>query len=103
MFKNIKYNVFDNAVAINYVYGPNKGAFEKFEELKNKMFEVPKDNILIFALGPCGKMLAYEAYKKGYRVLDMGHLIKNYDFYKKSLYMTEKEFCEACNKHMLPD
>ena len=31
-------------------------------------------------------------YKMGYRVLDLGHLIKDYDFYKKSSNMTEQEW-----------
>lgn len=103
VFDKIKYNVFDNASESSYIYGPSTGAFEKFEELKSKILSTPKDSILIFALGPCGKMLAYDMYKQGYRVLDMGHLIKNYDFYQKRNEMTEKDFCRAFERHMLPD
>ncbi len=103
VFKNIKYNVFDNAHSISYIYGPNMNALQKYDELKEKIFNVSKDNILIFALGPCGKILAYNAYKSGYRVLDMGHLIKNYDFYKKRDLMSVKEFKNNFRTFMKPD
>ena len=33
-------------------------------------------------------------YQKGYRVLDLKHLIKDYDFYKKSFSRTEEEWNE---------
>ena len=103
VFDKIKYNVFDNVSEISYIYGPCIGAFEKYEELKSKILTIPKNSILIFALGPCGKILAYDAYNHGYRVLDMGHLIKNYDFYQRRFEMSEKEFCQTFTNHMLPD
>lgn len=103
VFKKIKYNIFDNAKNIKYIYGPNSGAYEKYNELINLIKQEDKNNILIYALGPCGKLLAYETFKIGYRVLDLGHLIKDYDFYKRRYEMTQKEFCEAFRTHNLPD
>ena len=64
---------------------------EKYEELKNKLLKLSQDQILIFAIGPAGKVLAYECFKNGYRVLDLGHVIKDYDTYKKNNLMDEKE------------
>lgn len=103
VFSKIKYNVFDNASDISYIYGPTIRAFEKYDELKEKVLNAPKDSILIFALGPCGKILAYDAFHAGYRVLDMGHLIKNYDFYKRYPQMSEKEFCREFKSFFKPD
>lgn len=92
VFNDIEYNIFENARTIDYIYGPTVGAFEKYEEIKQSVEQVSKENILIFALGPCGKVLAYEMFKQGYRVLDFGHLIKDYNFYKKSKSMTDEEW-----------
>lgn len=103
VFNKIKYNVVDNASDVSYIYGPTIGAFEKYDELKERVSSAPKDNILIFALGPCGKILAYDAFNAGYRVLDMGHLIKNYDFYKRYPEMTEQEFYNEFKAFYKPD
>ncbi|HED0491776.1 GT-D fold domain-containing glycosyltransferase [Campylobacter jejuni] len=91
IFNNIKYNILEGISKIEYVYGPTKHAYDNFENLKRKMFEISKNKILIFALGPAGKSLAYEAFKEGYRVLDFGHVFKDYDSYKKSILMNKEE------------
>lgn len=41
------------------------------------------DKILVFALGPAGKAIVYELWQSGYRVLDLGHIIKDYDTYMR--------------------
>ena len=92
VYNNIQYNIFENASEISYIFGPTENAFDKYNELREQLQNVTKDNILIFALGPAGKVLAYDMYKLGYRVLDLGHLIKDYDFYKKSKSMTSDEW-----------
>ena len=92
VYNNIEHNIFENASEISYIYGPTENAFDEYEELKTKLINTPKENILIFALGPAGKILAYDMYKMGYRVLDLGHLIKDYDFYRKSKTMTEADW-----------
>ena len=95
VYNNIEYNIFENASEISYIYGPTENAFDKYEEIKAELMNVPKENILIFALGPAGKVLAYDMYQLGYRVLDLGHLIKDYDFYMKSSTMTKEEWNSA--------
>lgn len=99
VFNNIKYNIFDNAKDVRYIYGPTMHAYKDFDILKEKIMQVSKDNILIFALGPCGKLLAYEMFKQGYRVLDLGHSIKDYNEYKNNTQMTRKEIV----KFLKPD
>ncbi len=90
VFNNINYNIFDNAATVDYIYGPTMHAYNEFESLKDKIKKTNKDNILIFALGPCGKALAYEMFKLGYRVLDIGHSIKDYNEYKSDTLMNYK-------------
>lgn len=82
VFKNISFNILENAKKINYIHGPACHAFREFEPLLERVLALPKDNLLIFALGPCGKALAYYAHKNGYRALDLGHLFQDYNAYK---------------------
>lgn len=90
--RKIDHNIFldSNALSIDYIYGPSANAYNEYENLKKKIEKTPKDNILIFALGPAGKILAYDMYNIGYRVLDLGHIIKDYDAYKKQKTMDNK-------------
>ena len=91
VYNNIEYNIFDNAAEVEYIYGPTENAFSEYDNLKNQILNIPKDKILVFALGPAGKVLAYDMYNAGYRTLDLGHTIKDYDLYKKSSKMTQHE------------
>ncbi len=98
VFNNIEYNIFENAKDVQYIYGPTSNAFDKFDDLMQELDKIDRSRMLIFAIGPCGKALAYEMFKKGYRVLDLGHLVKDYDFYRKLLEMTKEEFDAARSK-----
>ena len=91
VFNDINYNILDNAKKVDYIYGPTMHAYKEFDSLKERIMQVDKDNILIFALGPCGKALAYDLYKSGYRVLDLGHTIKDYNEYKNGTIMSNKQ------------
>ena len=42
---------------------------------------------MLFALGPCGKVLAYTMLQQGYRVIDIGHAIQDYNAYKNRVVM----------------
>ena len=40
--------------------------------------------------GPTAKTLVYDLTFIGYRALDLGHLMKAYDFYKKNIPLTSR-------------
>lgn len=88
VFDKIKYNIFSNAKKIHYIYGPTLHAFSEYERLSCEILSQSKDQLLCFVLGPCGKALAYLAFKNGFRALDLGHLIKDYDAYKNGYDMS---------------
>lgn len=90
ILKDIQYFIFEQAKEVTYLYGPTKHAYSNFEHLKSLIQKRPKNEILVFALGPAGKALAYEGFKMGYRVLDIGHAIKDYDYYKKQIQLNEQ-------------
>lgn len=91
VFANIEHNILDGA-NVQYIYGPAKDAYGELEQLRQEICKRDKDELLLFALGPAGKVLAYEMFLKGYRVLDVGHIFKDYDFYMRGLVVTEDFF-----------
>ena len=100
VISGLKHNILDNASEIKTIFGPTIDAYSEYDDLLSAIIEnTSKDWLIIFALGPAGKALAYELYKKGYRVLDLGHTFKDYDTYKSNIKMDKKEVM----KFMSPD
>ena len=98
VFANVKYDIFEDS-DVKYIYGPTKHAYSDIERLRQELNSKAKDETLLFAIGPAGKVLAYEMFLKGYRVLDIGHIIKDYDTYMRGTNMTE----EAIKEFYAPD
>ena len=98
MLSNIKYNILEDS-DVEYIYGPTKHAYSDIDRLRLELNSKAKDETLLFAIGPAGKVLAYEMYLKGYRVLDIGHIIKDYDTYMCGTSMTE----DAIKDFFAPD
>lgn len=92
--KNIKYNVFDNAKDIEYMFAPTVNAFDKYEEILKRAKQTDKNRLVIIILGPTATVLAYDMAKLGYQALDMGHIVKSYDFFMQKQVSTP----EALNK-----
>lgn len=99
VFKEINYNIYDNAKSINYIYAPSKNAYDEYDRLYKEAMQYPKDTIIICILGPTAKVLAYNLSLEGYQALDLGHLAKDYDHYKKGIPREEKNIF----KFFMPD
>lgn len=89
-FKNIQHNIFDCAKNINYIYGPFNNAMDEYDKLLNSAKKIDKNNLVIVILGPTAKVLAYDLHLLGYRVLDLGHIAKDYDLVMQNMQRTEK-------------
>ena len=94
IFDKVTYNILDISKSIQYVYGPTKHAYNEIQWLKLHLQRLPKDKLLVFALGPAGKVLAYQMFQMGFRVLDIGHTIKDYDWYRKGIVMDWDKIAE---------
>ncbi|TLD99515.1 GT-D fold domain-containing glycosyltransferase [Helicobacter trogontum] len=96
---NIKFNILGGS-QVEYIYGPTKHAYNSIDRLRKELDnKVSGDETLLFALGPAGKVLAYEMFLRGFRVLDIGHTIKDYDTYMRGVEMTD----EAVKDFFAPD
>ena len=83
IFDNFEFDIFDNARSVHHQIAPSKNAFEKYDSILNDALKVDKNKLIIAILGPTATILAYDLALNGYQALDLGHIAKSYDWYKK--------------------
>lgn len=76
-------DIYDNAKSVKYIYAPKAHAFEHYDEILAQARQESKDCLFIIVLGPTATVLAYDLAKLGFQALDMGHLGKDYDWFKR--------------------
>lgn len=86
----VKYNIFDNAKEIYNIWVPNKHAWTENDRVLSEIQKFSKDTIVILMCGPSATVWANDLSKFGYRALDIGHVLKGYDFYMKKLPQTSE-------------
>ena len=84
-FNQIEYNIFDSASNIEYVWAPSTDAFDHYDEILSQAKKISKEKLVLIILGPTATVLGYDLFKLGYRAIDIGHLAKDFDAYKKQL------------------
>ena len=93
-FKNITNNIFDCAKSVEYIYAPSKNAFDEYETLLSEYKKLDKSRLLIIILGPTATVLAYDLQREGFRVLDFGHIAKDYDSFLKKKGKNEEDIAK---------
>lgn len=81
VLKDIRYNALEVCEDVQYIYGPAKNAYEKYDELLENALKVDEERIILVILGPAAKVLIYDLYKNGRTAWDIGHYLKDYDSY----------------------
>lgn len=77
-------NLFEKAKSISRIICPSQNAYEHIEEIKQVSLEkVPKDAMVLLALGPTSKPLGLWLVNNGYWVIDIGHIDSEYEWYLK--------------------
>lgn len=89
VFDKIEHNIFDNAKSLEYQYAPSMNAFESYADIYQKALQIAKDKLIIAILGPTAKCLCYDLHKAGYQALDLGHVAKSYDLFKKNIPLSQ--------------
>lgn len=84
VFDKIETNIFDNAASIEYVHTPPIDAFEQYDSILNECLQKDISKSFILICGPTAKVLAYDLMKNNRRALDLGHIAKQYDWFKKN-------------------
>lgn len=74
-------DLFSNTKTLERVLCPNENAFSYYETIICEVKKTPKTKLILISLGPTAKVLAYDLFKEGYRVLDIGHIDMEYDMF----------------------
>ncbi len=74
-------DLFDTASEVRRIIGPAKNAYQKLEEIKKTCMEFSKECLFLLALGAAAKPLAEALFLQGYRVIDIGNLDMEYEWY----------------------
>ena len=74
-------NMFRNTKSLRRILAPAENAFSRYEEIKAEALKIDKNCVILLSLGPTAKVLAYDLYKLGYRVIDIGHIAMEYEMF----------------------
>lgn len=83
-------DLFDTAKSIERIIGPSEQAYTKVDEILDSCKDYPKDRLFLLSLGVAAKFLAEKLFLEGYRVIDIGNLDMEYEWYLKQAKSKEK-------------
>lgn len=75
-------DLLDNARSIQRILCPTKNAYSCYQEILNTAKGVSTECLVLCALGPAGKVLAYDLIQCGYQVVDIGQIDMDYEWYR---------------------
>lgn len=75
-------DLLDNARSIQRILCPTKHAYARYQEILEEAEKIPKDKLILCALGPAGKVMAYELVQEGRQVIDIGQIDMEYEWYR---------------------
>lgn len=74
-------DLLNNTKTVKRILGPSKNAFDQYNEIYNTILKtVPKDSLVLIAMGMTATVLAYDLAKNGYQAIDIGHLDVEYEW-----------------------
>lgn len=74
-------DMFANTRSMKRILCPPENAYAKIDAIKKEVLTVPKDTLILLSLGPAAKVLAYDLFLQGYRVVDIGHIDMEYEMF----------------------
>lgn len=83
-------DLFDGAKSVERIIGPSSDAYEKLDEIVEVCRCYPKDRMILVSLGIAAKFLTEKLFLEGYRVLDIGNLDMEYEWYLHNATKKEK-------------
>lgn len=75
-------DLFDGARSIKRIICPSRNAYSKLEAIKQAVREHADNRLILTMLGPTAKVLVYDLVQEGYRVLDIGHIDSEYEWFQ---------------------
>ena len=78
-------DMFAKAKSVARILCPPENAYSKYEIIKKEALKLSKDKLILLSLGPAAKVLAYDLFNLGYRVIDVGHVDMEYEMFLRKL------------------
>lgn len=74
-------DLLDGAARVRRILCPAQNAGEKLEKIRNASLEMPRDCLYLLSLGPAAKLLTEDLFHSGRRVIDIGNLDMEYEWF----------------------
>jgi glycosyltransferase family protein len=79
-------DLLDGVKQVNRILGPKHHAFDRADEIIAYVEQFDKSfDLILIALGPAAKYITLQLFLKGYRVLDVGNLDIEYEWYLRGV------------------
>ena len=79
-------DLFDTAAGVERIICPPKDAYASYQEILEAFRKFPKDRLFLLSLGVTAKFLARDLHRDGYRVIDIGNLDMEYEWFLQGSY-----------------
>lgn len=76
-------DLFNNTNSITRIICPSHEAYSLIDKIEKRALKEAKNKLILLALGPTATVLGYRLYKKGYQVMDIGHIDIEYEWFLK--------------------
>ena len=60
---------------------PPENAYASYEKIEEEVTKQSKEKLVLLSLGPTAKVVAYDLFLLGYRVIDIGHIDMEYEMF----------------------
>jgi len=74
-------DMFDKVKSLKRILCPAENAYTKYDAIKKEAFKITRNTLILISLGPTAKVLAYDLFLLGYRVIDVGHIDMEYEMF----------------------
>ena len=96
-------NLFSTVKSIERILCPAENAYSSYQEILEEAKKLSREKLILLSLGPTAKVLGYELFLLGYRVIDIGHTDMEYDMFtlqsKKLVKVAHKYFNEIGERY----
>lgn len=79
-------DLFDNVNSIHRILCPAVNAFSYYQEIYQTALRlIPKEDLVLIALGPTATVLSYDLFLSGYQAVDIGHADISYEWFLRDV------------------
>ncbi|HEW2926556.1 TPA: SP_1767 family glycosyltransferase [Streptococcus pneumoniae] len=75
-------DLFDKVKSVKRIICPSHNAYSVVDNIQEEIMKHAEGRLILCMLGPTAKVLAYHLSRKGYQVLDIGHIDSEYEWMK---------------------